>query len=244
MDENKNLEELEQEVKDELNEAEKAVEEATDEDVKEAAKKLIDMAGKSLTSLKEAIINLDLNKDGVTLGTHLGKFSQRITDAIENAQERLGAKELDEKTSQAWGQTKESLTKISDNVVKAAKDAYETVTNKEKLKETWDNATEKFAEAAKETSRKVIAKGEELYNEVAEKNPGVKEAVDKAAAKTKEASQFVSDKYQEFIHDEKVRATVREAKNTVLDLSEKLTEAVKDLFKPEEEDEEENKVEE
>lgn len=244
MDENKNLEELEQEVKDELNEAEKAVEEATDEDVKEAAKRLIDMAGKSLASLKEAIINLDLNKDGVTLGTHLGKFSQQITDAIDHAQEKLGTKELDEKTTQAWGQTKESLAKISDNVVKAAKDAYETVTNKEKLKETWDNATEKFTEAAKEATQKATAKGEELYNEVAEKNPGVKEAVEKATEKTKEATQFVSDKYQEFIHDEKVRTTVREAKNTVLDISEKVAAAVKDLFKPEEEDEEENKVEE
>ena len=53
MDENKNLEELEQEVKDELSEAEKAVEEATDEDVKETAKKLLDMASKSIASLKK-----------------------------------------------------------------------------------------------------------------------------------------------------------------------------------------------
>ena len=218
MDENKNLEELEQEVKEELDEVEKGIDEVVDEDVKEVAKKVLEQAKTSLAGLKDAISNLDLNKDGVTLGQHLGKFSQQISDAIDNAQEKVGFKDLDEKSSQAWGATKETLNKVSDNVVKAAKEAYETVTNKEKLKETWDNATGKLSEVTKEATKK----GEEFYADVAEKNPAIKETVDKVAEKTKEASRYVSDKYQEFIHDEKVRETVRNAKNIVVDVAGKI----------------------
>ena len=244
MDENKNLEELEQEVKDELSEVEKGIEEANDEEVKETAKKVLDQAKASLLNLKEAVSGLDLNKDGVTLGQHLGKFSQQITDAIAHAQEKVGHKELDEQTEQAWGATKETLTKVSDNVVKAAKEAYETVTNKEKLKETWDSAAEKLSEATKEAGKKVTAKGEAIYAEYAEKNPKVKETVDKVAEKAGEASAFVSEKYQEFIHDEKVRAAVRTAKNNIEEFSGKVVEAFKDMFKPEEEEAEEEQPEE
>ena len=247
MDENKNLEELEQEVKDELSEVEKGIEEANDDEVKDVAKKVLDQAKASLLNLKAAVEGLDLNKDGVTLGQHLGKFSQQITDAINRAQEKVGYKELDEQTQQAWGQTKETITKVSDNVVKAAKDAYETVINKEKLKETWDSAAEKLSEATKEAGKNISAKGEEIYAEVAEKNPELKEAVDKVTEKAGEASAFISEKYQEFIHDEKVRAAVRTAKNNIEEFSSKVVEAFKDMFKPEEEAEEqpeENSVEE
>lgn len=233
MDENKNLEELEQEVKEELDEVEKGIDEVVDEDVKEVAKKVLEQAKTSLAGLKDAISNLDLNKDGVTLGQHLGKFSQQISDAIDNAQEKVGFKDLDEKSSQAWGATKETLNKVSDNVVKAAKEAYETVTNKEKLKETWDNATGKLSEVTKEATKK----GEEFYADVAEKNPAIKETVDKVAEKTKEASRYVSDKYQEFIHDEKVRETVRNAKDSLTDLASKVMSGVKDLFGGKDEEE-------
>jgi len=238
MDENKNLEELEQEVKEELNEVEKGIEEAADEEVKEVAKKVLAQAKESLQSLKDAVVNLDLNKDGVTLGQHLGKFSQQITDAINHAQEKMEPKELDEQSENAWGATKEALNKVSDSVVKAAKEAYETVTNKEKFKETWDNAAEKLSEATKEAGKKVAEKSEAIYADVAEKNPQVKETVDKVAEKTKEASDFVAEKYQEFIHDEKVRATVRTAKNNLVEFGGKVAEAFKDMFKPEEEEEE------
>ena len=238
MDENKNLEELEQEVKDELSEVEKGIEEANDEEVKETAKKVLEQAKASLLNLKAAVEGLDLNKDGVTLGQHLGKFSQQITDAINHAQEKMEPKELDEQSENAWGATKEKLTQVSDSVVKAAREAYETVTNKEKFKETWDNAAEKLSEATKEAGKKVAEKSEEIYADVAEKNPQVKEIGDKVAEKTKVAREFAADKSQEFIHDEKVRATVRTAKNNLVEFGGKVVEAFKDMFKPEDEEEE------
>lgn len=234
MDENKRIEELAEEVKDELHEAEAEIEEAPEE-AKEVLNDVLSQVKEKLTGLKEAIVGLDLNKDGVTLGEHLGKFSEFVSHKLEETGDKLGELKKDPKTEEVWAKTKANVTRISEGVVGKAKEVYATVMENEKLNETVDTAASKLDEAVKS----VKEKGEELY---ANADPNVKKTVDAVVVKGKEAESFVAEKYQEFVHNENVRKTVVGAKNTIVDFAEKIVAAVKDLL-PIEKKEEEGKEE-
>ena len=238
MDENKKIEELAEEVKDELHEAEEQIEEAPEE-AKEVLNDVLAQVKEKLAGLKEAVVALDLNKDGITLGEHLGKFSEFVSHKLDDAGNKLGELRNDPKTEEVWAKTKENVTKISEGVVGKAKEVYANVVESEKLNASIDEAAGKLDEAVKA----VKEKGSELYENA---DPNVKKTVDTVVEKGKEAESFVAEKYQEFIHNENVRKAVVGAKDSVIDFAEKVAAAVKDLLpgeKKEEESEEEGKEE-
>ena len=237
MDENKRIEDLAEEVKDELNEAEAEVEEAPEE-AKEVLNDVLSQVREKLVNLKDAVAGLDLNKDGVTLGEHLGKFSEFVSHKLDDAGTKLGELKNDPKTEEVWAKTKANVTRISEGVVGKAKEVYANVVESEKLNATVDEAAGKLDEAVKS----VKEKGAELYEKA---DPNVKKTVDAVVGKGKEAESFVAEKYQEFIHNESVRKTVVGAKDTVVDFAEKVISAFKDLLPNEkkEESEEEGKEE-
>ena len=116
------------------------------------------------------------------------------------------------------------LNGVAEKVSTKAKELFSQI-DKEKVQETVDEAAKKFDE----TVDKVVDASEEVYAKATE-NPDVKKVVDAVGAKTKEATEFVNEKYQEFIHDEKVRETVRNAKDGLTDLAGKAMNSLKNLF--------------
>ena len=233
MEENKNFEELEEEVKKELDEVE-AVAEESEEETREQVKDVLNTVKGALGKFKEAILSIDINKDGVTVGNHVEELTKTVGETIGKANEKF-AEIKDEKGTEAWEKVKVSLGKVTDTVVTRTKEAFGKVTEGEPaVEETVDETVDQTAEKVDKVVDDLKAKGAELY-EKAVSNEEVKKVVDKVSEKTKEVAGAASEKYQEFIHDEKVRETVRNAKNTVTDFADKLADAVKGILGKKEE---------
>jgi len=171
--------------------------------------------------LKEKVVNLDLNNDGVTLGNHLDEFGKTVNEAVNKASEKFNE---NEQAKETWEGAKTRFNGVAEKVSTKAKELFSQI-DKEKVQETVDEAAKKFDE----TVDKVVDASEEVYAKATE-NPDVKKVVDAVGAKTKQATEFVNEKYQEFIHDEKVRETVRNAKDGLTDLAGKAMNSLKNLF--------------
>lgn len=227
MDENKNFEELEKEVEQELNDVEASVADSSEE-VQEEVKSLVDQVKGALNSLKETVVNFDLDKDGVTLGDRIEEVGKQFNEIVGKATTKFNE---DPAAQETVDKAKAGINSAYEKVVGKAKELYAQF-NAEKVQETVDDAAEKVDE----TVDKVLEAGEDIYNKATE-NPEVKKVVDKVVEKGKEAQEYVADKYQEFIHDEKVRETVRNAKDSLTDLASKVMSGVKDLFGGKDEEE-------
>lgn len=231
MVDNKKIEEFEQEVKKELADNFKDAEESLKEVPEETKKELGEIFRQvkaAVLKLKDQLVALDVNKDGVTLGEHLEEFTKNINETVSKATAKVNDVKLDEKSQEAWVKTKDAAIRAGYAIREKAKEVYTTVINKEKVEKTVDEAVQKVDEAV----AKVQAKGEEIYDDALENNPEMKKVVDAVVDKTLEAKEFVDAKYQEFIHNPEVRKTVREARNKVVEFADKIVESTKDLFTP------------
>lgn len=232
MDENNNkLEELAEEVKDELEEAEKAVEEAPEE-AKDVLNDVINQVKEKFGSLKQAVADIDLNKDGLKLGEQLGKFSEQVSQKIDEAGKKLEGYKEDDKIQEAWASTKDKLTKLSNTVIEKGKEAYNSFTRSEKVEEAVDETAAKVDDALND----IKEKGAEIYEG---SNPNIKKAVDTVVEKSKEAGSYISDKYNEFVHNESVRKVVVSARDNIVYFADMLANSVKDILPVEEEEKEE-----
>ena len=219
MDENKNIQEFEEEVVKELDEV--VDETAHDPEVQEEVKSVIEQVKEALKGLKETVVNLDLDKDGVTLGARIEEFSKTVNETVSKASEKFNE---NPQAKETWEGAKTRFTDVTEKVSTKAKELFAQI-DKDKVQETVDEAAKKFDE----TVDKVVDASEEVYAKATE-NPEVKKVVDAVGEKTKEATAFVNEKYQEFIHDEKVRETVRNAKDGLTDLAGKAIGTLKNLF--------------
>ncbi len=243
MVDNKKIEEFEQEVKKELadnfKEAEESLNEASDETRKELGE-VFNQVKVAVLKLKDQLVALDINKDGVTLGDHLEEFTKNINETVTKTTAKISEAKLDEKSMDAWNKTKDAVVKASESIKAKAKEVYTNVVNKEKVDKVVDDAAAKVDEVV----AKVQTKGEELYGEALEKNPEMKKVVDTVVDKTLEAKEFVDAKYQEFIHNPEVRKTVRTARDKVVEFTGNVVESVKEMFNNETEEEPEDEEEE
>ena len=219
MDENKNIQEFEEEVVKELDEV--VDETAHAPEVQEEVKSVIEQVKEALKGLKETVVNLDLDKDGVTLGARIEEFSKTVNETVNKASEKFNE---NPQAKETWEGAKTRFNGVTEKISNKAKELFGQV-DKDKVQETVDEAAKKFDE----TVDKVVDASEEVYAKATE-NPEVKKVVDAVTEKTKEASTYVNEKYQEFIHDEKVRETVRNAKDGLTDLAGKAIGTFKNLF--------------
>ncbi len=94
-----------------------------------------------------------------------------------------------------------------------------------------DPKTVEYVNKAKDTYGKVMS------------NENVQKVVGTVSEKAKSATEYASDKYQEFIHDPNVRKTVVGAKEKVSEAFGTVVESIKSAFKKEEKEEEKEKEE-
>ena len=120
------IEEIEEEVKQELDEVQEEVNEAPEEAKTEIAK-VVDQVLGALKGFKEAVVNFDINGDGVTLGNHLETLSETVNKAVSDAGDKLNALTADEKTSETLEKAKAGLDKVSASVGAKVKEVYENL---------------------------------------------------------------------------------------------------------------------
>ncbi len=241
MEENK-VEEFVEEVKEDVAEA---VEEVK-EDVAETAEETKDVFAQAKAGFKsfiDKVAAIDLNKDGKTVGTRVEELGKAAKDVVNTAAEKFNEVKEDPKTGETLDKAKETFNNVTSTVSNKVKDVVNSFRKQEEPcceKPGEECCCEEKKEAAEEPVNAEEAAPVEEINF----NEEVKKMADTITEKAKVASEYASDKYQEFIHDENVRKTVRTARDFVVGLAGKVKDALEGKNEVTEETPEENTEEE
>ena len=237
MDENKNFEQKVENLEEEVKEVE---EELAGEAAEE--KGILEQAGDALKDLKDKVSAVEVN-DGVTIGDYAESFGNKVGEVFSTASSKVKAFAEDPKTVEAVNKAKENVGKAAE----AVKGKISEVVASFKKEEEAEEAEECCCHHEEGEECCCHEEGEECCCEKAEEEKKLEDEVKKVANavtdKAKEVKDAASAKYQEFIHDENVRKTVRNAKNFLTSLAEKTVSGVKNLFEPEKAEEEGEKEE-
>lgn len=236
MDENKNFEQEAEKVEEQV----KEVEEEIAAEAGEEGKSVLKQAGDALKGLKDKVSAVEVN-DGVTVGEYAEAFGNKVGEVFVSASEKVKAFAEDPKTVEVVNKTKETLGKAVNTVKDKFNDVVESFKKEEKEEEC---CCQEGEECCCHEEGEECCCDEECCccEEDTTFEEEVKKVTDAVTAKAKEVKDAAGAKYQEFIHDENVRKTVRNAKNFLESLAEKTVAGVKGLFeaeKPEEEGEKE-----
>ena len=231
MEENK-VEEIVEEVKEDVAEAVEDVKEETNETAEEA-KDVIAQAKAGFKNFIEKVAAIDLDKDGKTIGNRVEELGKAAKDVVNTAAEKFNEVKEDPKTGETIDKAKETFNNVTNTVSSKVKDVVNSFKKQEEPCEEKVEVVEEPVEAEKEAPVEEINFNEE-----------VKKMADTITEKAKVAGEYASDKYQEFIHDENVRKTVRTARDFVVGLAGKVKDALEGKKEETEETPEENTEEE
>ncbi len=167
----------------------------------------------------------------------INDVKETVSNSVKELLDKLNSADL---SKEALKGHLENLTKNVNETVAKAGEKVNSLKEDPKTAEVWQKAKDAYTSA----SETVVKGANEVYGK-AMSNENVKNAVEKVSEKAKEVGEVAGEKYQQFVHDPKVRETVVSAVGKVSALFGKVTSAVKDVLNNENTEEtEEEKVEE